>query len=105
MTPRESITLLAAAGMVEVDGVAGPPIDLDGRYSTTLGGRRIPGVVCTAAAGGGYDVTLYVCARPVPLEPLGERIIEHVTLAVARDGLGGELASTRVVVLDVVEPD
>jgi hypothetical protein len=105
MTARESISLIAAAAVEEVDGVAGPPLGVDGRYGTTVAGRFVPGVVTAASADGGYDVTLYVRARPVPLVALGDRIAAHVTNCVTFEGWVGSLASVRVVVLDVVTPE
>lgn len=104
MTVREAIALAAAGAMTEVDGVAGPAFGPDGRYGTPLGAGRIPGVVTAAAAGGGYDVTLYVVARPVPLMPLGQRLAARVTGAVGEAGFADELAEVRVVVIDVEEP-
>lgn len=104
MTVREAIALAAAGAMTEVDGVAGPAFGPDGRYGTPLGAGRIPGVVTAAAAGGGYDVTLYVVARPVPLMPLGQRLAARVTGAVGEAGFADELAEVRVVVIDVAEP-
>jgi hypothetical protein len=60
--------------------------------------------VTGAAAGGGYEVTLYVTARPVPLEALGQRVTARVVDRVAEAGYRDELGEVRVVVLDIVEP-
>lgn len=100
MTVREAIAWAAASAITEVDGVAGPSLE----RGTSLVGGRIPGVVCAAAARGGYDVTLYVTARPVPLMALGERLVARATDAVSEAGHGEDLGAVRVVVLDIVEP-
>ena len=57
-----------------------------------------------AAAGGGYDVTVYVTARPVPLKPLGKRVMSQIVGAVDAAGLDRDLADVRVVVLDIATP-
>lgn len=100
MTVREAIVLAAASALTEVDGVVGP----SPAYGTPLGGGQIPGVVCMAAAGGGYDVTVYVTALPVPLKPLGERVMTQIVGAVEAAGFDQDLADVRVVVLDIVVP-
>ena len=100
MTVREAIVLSAATALTEVDGVVGPSPD----HGTPLGGGQIPGVVCMAAAGGGYDVTVYVTARPVPLKPLGERVMTQIVGAVETAGFEQDLADVRVVVLDIATP-
>jgi hypothetical protein len=104
VTVREAIALAASAALTDVDGVAGPFRGADGRHGTTVACDRIPGVVCAAAAGGGYDVTLYVIARPVPFAALGRRLAARVTDAVTTAGFGDDLADVRVVVVDVAEP-
>jgi hypothetical protein len=102
MTTREAITVAAAGALIEIDGVAGPAPGL--HHATPVDGVHVPGVVTGAAAGGGYDVTLYVHARPVPLVPLGRRLTGLVVDRVAEAGFGDELGDVRVVVLDIVEP-
>lgn len=104
IAPREAIALIASAAMLEIDGVAGPAVDPDGRFTTVFDELRLPGVVCSAAAAGGYDLTLYIRARPVPLIALGERVEAHVRAAVAAEGWADELADTHVIVTDMVVP-
>ena len=104
MTVREAIALAASTAITDVDGIAGPAHGPDGRYGTPLGAGRIPGVVAAAAAGGGYDVTLYVIARPVPLSELGKRLRARAVTAVAEAGFEPDLAGVRVVVVDIAEP-
>jgi hypothetical protein len=102
MTTREAITLAAAAALNEVDGVAGPAPGL--HHATPVDGISVAGVVTAATARGGYDVTLYVTARPVPLAALGQRVMARVVDRVAEAGYGDDLGDVRVVVLDIVEP-
>lgn len=70
--------------------------------STAVVGEQIDGVACIAAPGGGYEVTLYVIARPVPLRRLAANLRERVRRSVETHGLGDELRTVNVTVTDVV---
>ena len=49
-------------------------------------------------------MTVYVTALPVPLKPLGERVMTQIVGAVEAAGFDQDLADVRVVVLDIAAP-
>lgn len=69
---------------------------------TVGAGEQVDGVACLAAPGGGYEITLYVIARPVSLHRLAGQLRERVRRNVEAHGLGDELAVVNVIVTDVV---
>ena len=69
--------------------------------ATAAGSDRVEGLVCVAAPGGRYEITLYVVARPVPLERLAEHLRERVRRAAEVHGFNDELGPVNVVVTDV----
>jgi hypothetical protein len=69
---------------------------------TAVAAEQIEGVACMAAPGGGYEVTLYVIARPVSLQRLAANLRERVRRSAEAHGLGDELRSVNVTVTDVV---
>ena len=69
---------------------------------TSAAAEQIEGVACMAAPGGGYEVTLYVIARPVSLQRLAGNLRERVRRSVDAHGLGDELRAVNVSVTDVV---
>jgi hypothetical protein len=73
--------------------------------ATAAGGERVDGLVCVAAPGGRYEITVYVVARPVPLERLGEDLRERIRRSVEAHGLGDQLGPVNVVVTDVVSEE
>jgi hypothetical protein len=81
---------LAVSGVVACD--AGPV----GGFVTVSGGRRIEGVTCLAAAGGGYDVSLNLICRLVCLPVLGDRVRSAVQSAGARAGIAVACVSVRI---------
>jgi hypothetical protein len=69
--------------------------------ATAAGGERVNGVVCLAVHGGRYEITLYVVARPVPLEQLGEQLRERIRRSVETHGVVDALGPVNVIVTDV----
>ena len=63
------------------------------------------GVACVASPGGRYEITLYVVARPVSLQRLGEHLRERVRRSAEAHGLADELEAVNVFVTDVVSAD
>jgi hypothetical protein len=101
VSERLTLAQLARGAALGTRGVASldprPPM-----AATAAGGERVDGLVCVAAPGGRYEVTLYVVARPVPLERLGEDLRERIRRSVDAHGLGGQLGPVNVIVTDVV---
>ncbi len=64
--------------------------------------EQVHGVACTAYPGGGYEVTLYVIARPVSLQRLAGQLRDRVRRSVDAHGLGDDLRTVNVIVTDVV---
>jgi hypothetical protein len=101
VSERLTLAQLARDAALGASGVA----SLDPRppaAATIAGGERVDGLVCLAAPGGRYEITLYVVARPVPLERLGEDLRQWVRRSVEARGFGDELGPVNVVVTDVV---
>jgi hypothetical protein len=71
---------------------------------TAADADQVDGVACIASPGGGYEVTLYVIARPVSLQRAASNLRERVRRAAEAHGLGDQLTTVNVSVTDVV-PD
>lgn len=50
-----------------------------GTFITVGGGERVDGVLCVGTKDGGYEVSMRLICRPVPLEALVEQIRAAVT--------------------------
>jgi hypothetical protein len=73
-----------------------------GRHATVTGsGEYLPGVICAAAGGGGYAVSLQLVCAPVPLVALAERVRAGVRSAAAKANVADELASISVHFSDI----
>lgn len=98
---RLALAALACHAALGSHGVASldprPPL-----AHTVAAEERIDGVACVAAPGGGYEITLYVIARPVSLQRLATRLREGVRRSVEAHGLGDELRTVNVTVTDIV---
>ena len=88
---------MALSAALAVDGVA----RTDARWGTDAGEQRLPGVVVAAAGDGTYAVDLYLVARLVPLEALGERVRTELRRTAKAVGLGALLGRVTVRVVDV----
>jgi hypothetical protein len=101
VSERLTLAQLARGAALGTRGVA----SLDSRppmAATTAAGERVDGLVCVAAPGGRYEITLYVVARPVSLERLAEDLRERVRRSAEANGFGDELGPVNVIVTDVV---
>jgi hypothetical protein len=84
---RERLTRAAREAALQVPGVVATdtgPMDL---YVTVAGGERFEGVICAAAADGGYDVSVRVTVGLVSLPDLSEQITAAITHAAGRVGV------------------
>jgi hypothetical protein len=102
-SPRLVLARLAHEAVLSVRGVLGTDAGATGARATFAGRERVPGVVCTAAAGGVYELELHLVAKPVPLHPLAERVRTRVEKQAAQSGLGDLLGPINIVVEDVRE--
>jgi hypothetical protein len=104
--PSERVQLARAAleAALGVSGVVSADAGRLGLRVTADGDERLPGVLVTARAGGGYGVELHLVTEAVPLRPLADRIRERVERAAAGAGLADALAYVDVAFEDVVQP-
>jgi hypothetical protein len=100
LSERLALAQLARDAALGTRGVASldprPPM-----AATAAGGERVDGLVCIAVPGGRYEITLYVVARPVPLERLAEELRERIRRSVEAHGVVDALGPVNVVVTDV----
>jgi hypothetical protein len=97
---RLAQTALAAA--LSVPGVVrGDSGRLHAHATPVPGAEPLPGVVCAALAGGGYEVTLRLVAELVPLQTLAQRVAERVRRRAAAAGLGPALKEIGVHFADI----
>jgi hypothetical protein len=98
VSARMRLARLAQTAALGVPGV----IDTDrggrGVFASSGGGEEVPGVTCTAAAGGGYDVGLRLRCQMVPLLPLADA----VRMTVQRAARGAQIAVADVSI-EIVE--
>jgi hypothetical protein len=92
---RLRLARLARDAALGVLGVVAPDSG-SGGFVTVSGDRRIDGVTCLAAAGGGYDVLVNLVCRLVPLPALGDRVRHAVESAGATAGIPVARVSVRV---------
>ena len=100
---RFHLARLAHDAALGVRGVVALDAESAGGFVTVGGGRHIEGVRCLAAPGGGYDVSLNLVCRLVPLLALGERVQHAVESAGTTAGI--PVASVTVRVAQVVGPE
>ncbi len=98
---RFRLARLVRAAALGIPGVAGTDLGPSGLCVTSERGQRLEGVLCVAAGGGGYDVTLRLICGLVPLEALAEQVRQRVRSAAA--GGGPELRRVDVQIADVLE--
>jgi hypothetical protein len=84
---------LADEGVVELDAGVG------GLFVTAGGGQRVPGVRCLAAPERGYDLSLRLVCRLVPLPAVADRVRAAVTEAARTAEL--KLAAVDITIADV----
>jgi hypothetical protein len=71
---RFRLARLARDAALLVPGVVGTDTGALGTFITVGGGERLEGVLCVATIDGGYEVTLRLICRMVPLPQLSEEV-------------------------------
>jgi hypothetical protein len=99
---RIRLVLAARAAALLVPGVLGADAGPLGTFVTEASdGERLMGVVCVAAPGGGYDVSLRLVCGLVALHPLGDAVRAAVMRAARIDRI--ELGSVSVHFADLAD--
>lgn len=100
VSERFRLATLAREAALLVPGVVDTDSGPLGLFVSVGGGRRLEGVVCSATKSGGYDVSLRLTCRMVPLLPLGEQVRAAVQSAAL--AAGTQLERVTVHVGDIV---
>jgi hypothetical protein len=105
--PSERVQLarLALDAALGVDGVVSSHAGPLGTRVTADREERLPGVLATALAGGGYGVELHLVTEVVPLPPLADRVRSRVERAASSAGLADVLGPVDITIEDVVMPN
>ena len=99
----ERVALAGLARQAALDSHEIASLDSRPPLARTVGGREpVEGVGAVAAPGGGYEITLYVIARPVSLQRLASNLRERVRVSAQANGLGDAIYAVNVIVTDVV---
>lgn len=99
---RFALARAASDAALNVPGVLETVSGPDRRWVTVDHGQRLPGVICVASAGGGYDVSLWLKCELTPLSPLGTTVAGAVRGAAARHGY--QIDELRIEIADVADP-
>lgn len=102
---RVQLARLALDAALGVDGVVSSHAGRLGTRVTADRGERLPGVLATALAGGGYGVELHLVTEVVPLHQLADRVRWRVARAASSAGLADVLGPVDVTIEDVVMPN
>jgi hypothetical protein len=104
--PSERVQLARVAldAALGVDGVVSSHAGPLGVWVTADREERLPGVLATALAGGGYGVELHLVTEVVPLPPLADRVRSSVQRAASSAGLSAVLGRVDIAIDDVVMP-
>ena len=100
---RMRLARLALAAALRVPGVIRTDGGPGGRFVSAGDGERVPGVICAAAADGGYEVSLRLVCALVPLQHVSEQARTAVVAAAAMAGI--RVTSVDVQVADVAGPE
>lgn len=87
-------TALQVPGVVDTD--PGPA----GMMVTEGAGERLEGVLCVATKDGGYEITLRLICRLVPLPPLSHAVSSAVARAAAGAGMALDSVNVHVAAID-----
>ena len=99
---RARLARLARETALAVPGVVGTDTGPSGLFISVSEGERLEGVICAATQDGGYDVTLRLKCRLVPLPELSENV--RVAVATAARVAQLPLDAVHVQVADVAIP-
>jgi hypothetical protein len=102
---RAQLARLALDAALGVAGVVSSHAGPQGTWVTADREERLPGVLATALAGGGYGVELHLVTEVVPLLPLADRVRSRVERAAASAGLADALGPVDITIEDVVTPN
>jgi hypothetical protein len=98
-SPRVQLAALARDTALAIENVVALDAGAGGLFVTAGGGVGVPGVRCLAAPEGGYDVSLRLVCRLVPLPALADRVRAAIVTAAAIAQL--DLATVTITVADV----
>jgi hypothetical protein len=99
---RFRLAIIARDAALAVPGVVATDPGPQNVWVTGDHGERVEGVMCVAAAAGGYDISLRLKCELVPLLSLGSTVAETVRRAAG--GGGYRVDDLRVEIADVAEP-
>jgi hypothetical protein len=88
---------LTTPGVVELDAGVG------GRHATVGAGRRVPGITCAAAPGGGFDLGLRIVCSLEPLPAIADWLRQEIAIAAGRAGI--LVARIEIDIVDIVVPE
>ncbi len=97
---RVRLARLAREAALRVVGVVGTDAGPDGMFTTVGDGERLEGVLCVATKDGGYEVTLRLVCRLVPLLALSAQVQAAVMRATARAEIPLDSVSVHIAGLD-----
>jgi hypothetical protein len=100
---RLRLARLAREAALRVPGVVATDTGPMGLFITVGEGQRLEGVVCVAAPGDGYELSLRLVCGLVSLPALGQRVQAAVLAAGARVEI--PVASVSVHIAEIVDPE
>ncbi len=102
---RAQLARLALDAALGVEGVVSSHVGPLGTQVTEHRDERLPGVLATALAGGGYGVELHLVTEVVPLPQLADLVRSRVERAASSAGLADVLGPVDITIEDVVMPN
>ena len=102
---RAQLARLALDAALGVEGVVSSHAGPLGTQVTAHRDERLPGVLATALAGGGYGVELHLVTEVVPLPQLADLVRSRVERAASSAGLAAVLGPVDITIEDVVMPN
>jgi hypothetical protein len=102
---RAQLARLALDAALGVEGVVSSHAGPLGTQVTAHRDERLPGVLATALAGGGYGVELHLVTEVVPLPQLADLVRSRVERAASSAGLADVLGPVDITIEDVVMPN
>ena len=100
---RTRLARLARETALAIPGVLGTDTGPSGLFISVSDGERLEGVICAATQEGGYEVTLRLRCRLVPLPELSEQVKEAVASAARVAQLPLDAVNVQIAAVD--EPE
>ena len=100
---RFRLARLARDAALAVPGVVGTDTGPIGMMITVGAGERLEGVLCVATRDGGYEVTLRLICRMVPLPALSDAVRAAVTRAAAGAGIALDSFNVHIAAIEESE--